>query len=350
MSNTNESEINEHNCNNYVTQSNSVEEEKYDNSNAIIDIHSEREHKIDEEEIQKDTDLVNSIVSVAQTTNNEIETNKDTNSPTDCKYNDNLKEIYPILSKNVLLELNDVEVIDHMIQMNQLFALYIRSMLRSSLRKEATARRCLEHRIKWDNYSGNMPEDIFRRNFRMEKRCFIALRETIINAVGHRTFKLQEYLELLEKLSTNEGVIYRAHKVSCGGYVCGEVKLAMVLRMLAGASYLDISEIFHIKRFEVYPILREVINNWICNDLVINIDWEAYFSNKQEMKRNANEFVKSSHGTFKNCVGALDGWLVKITKPVYDKDTMPSPPSYYSRKGYYALNVQVIVNKRRKKL
>ena len=181
-----------------------------------------------------------------------------------------------------------------------------------------------------------------------KKKCFTALRETIINAVGHRTFKSQEYLEFLEKSNTKEGTIYRAHKISCGGYVCGEVKLALVLRMLAGASYLDISEIFHIKRFEVYPILREVINNWICNDSVIAIDWKSYFTNKSEMKRNAKEFAKSSHGIFKNCIGALDGWLVKITKPVYDKDTMPSPPSYYSRKGYYALNVQVIVNKRKK--
>ena len=66
------------------------------------------------------------------------------------------------------------------------------------------------------------------------------------------------------------------------------------------------------------------------------------------MKQNAREFAESSHGIFKNVIGALDGWLVKIQKPVYNKETMPNPPSYYSRKGYHALNVQVIVNKRKK--
>ena len=83
-----------------------------------------------------------------------------------------------------------------------------------------------------------------------EKITFSAFRlktEVIINIVGHKAFKAKIYLEFLENSATTERSIYRAHKIGSGGYVCGGVKLAMVLRMLAGASYLDISEHFHMR-------------------------------------------------------------------------------------------------------
>lgn len=43
-------------------------------------------------------------------------------------------------------------------------------------------------------------------------------------------------------------------------------------------------------------------------------------------------------------IGAVDGWLVKIDCP----KGVPNPGGYYSRKGFYALNVQVVVDKQKR--
>ncbi len=43
-------------------------------------------------------------------------------------------------------------------------------------------------------------------------------------------------------------------------------------------------------------------------------------------------FCDRSNGMFVSCIGALNGWLVKIKKPSVKKDDIQDPGSYYSRK------------------
>ena len=44
------------------------------------------------------------------------------------------------------------------------------------------------------------------------------------------------------------------------------------------------------------------------------------------------------------CIAALDGWILKIQK--YTKsDGVNNPQSFYSRKEYYGVNVQVIADR-----
>ena len=70
--------------------------------------------------------------------------------------------------------------------------------------------------------------------------------------VGEGAFKSEEYLrELLTTLRPPNSVaeaqmrkIFQAHSVTTGGIICGEIKLAVTLRMLAGGSYLDLGLIF----------------------------------------------------------------------------------------------------------
>ena len=45
-------------------------------------------------------------------------------------------------------------------------------------------------------------------------------------------------------------------------------------------------------------------------------------------------------------MGALDGWLVVMKAPSYFE--VPNPGKYFSRKGFYAFNVQVIVDRERR--
>jgi len=61
------------------------------------------------------------------------------------------------------------------------------------------------------------------------------------------------------------------------------------------------------------------------------------------MEHVAKGFCKSSKGVFAGCTGALDRLLVKIKKLLVKSDNVQNPGSYYSRKGFYGVNVQVIV-------
>ena len=50
----------------------------------------------------------------------------------------------------------------------------------------------------------------------------------------------------------------------------------------------------------------------------------------------------------KGCIGAIDGWLVKIRRPTSWLDGLINLMPLYFQKGYYALNVQCIVEDRKK--
>ena len=186
----------------------------------------------------------------------------------------------------------------------------------------------------------------------MTKECFIRLCRKIAKGVGEEEFKSEAYLETESRSNTKMAQIIRAHKESCGGFICGEVKLALSLRILAGGSYLDVSEIFHVLPNTCYPILHKMTKEWIVMNKEFNINIIDYLENNKKMNETAFEFGKSSDNILRNIIGALDGWLVKIVCPT-EKDFAGTDEkynggNYHCRKGFYALNVQVIVDKNKK--
>jgi hypothetical protein len=62
------------------------------------------------------------------------------------------------------------------------------------------------------------------------------------------------------------------------------------------------------------------------------------------MQENAPQFSCASRGVINGCIGALDGWIEKIRK-LSRCDGVENPQSFYSGKGFYGINVQVIVDK-----
>ena len=103
--------------------------------------------------------------------------------------------------------------------------------------------------------------------FRMTKPCFNKLCTSIIDVVGEREFKSEQYL------NNHISGFYIPHNVGSGGYISGEVKLAISLHLLAGASYLDVEKIFHVLFGNSSRIFLEVLQKWICNDRVIKINF-----------------------------------------------------------------------------
>ena len=90
--------------------------------------------------------------------------------------------------------------------------------------------------------------------------CFDQLCETIKNDVGEKAFKSEQYLEDLKTRLVGtpiERKMYIAHSKNGSEYLCGEVKLALELCMLAGGSYLDLSLIFDVYSTSTHQVLKQ---------------------------------------------------------------------------------------------
>jgi hypothetical protein len=90
--------------------------------------------------------------------------------------------------------------------------------------------------------------------------------------------------------------------------------------------------------------------NWICDDRLVNISGVEYCKDEDRMNAVASNFVADgSNHLFSGCIGAVDGWIVKIAKPC-KKDDVLNPKSFYSWKGFYGLSVQAVVDKKKRVL
>ena len=166
-------------------------------------------------------------------------------------------------------------------------------------------------------------------------------------SVGEDVFKSEMYLQMVEAegYSSERGRMFHLHKHYLGHLICGEIKLAITLRLLAGGSYLDLAALYVCGFTYVYEIFHYVIGAWICNKEIFNIDFYKNLTDDDEMKKASTAFASgTSHGIMYGCIGALDGWLVKIKAPS-GRDGVENVGGFFSRKGFYALNVQVIVDK-----
>ncbi len=65
------------------------------------------------------------------------------------------------------------------------------------------------------------------------------------------------------------------------------------------------------------------------------------------MQEVALQFSQASRGVINGCIGAMDGWIVKVQKP-WKGDGVGNAATFYSRKGYFGINIEVIVDKQKK--
>ena len=126
-------------------------------------------------------------------------------------------------------------------------------------RREQGLNRRKKVRVKWDEISSRMGDYQFRRMFRMTRECFTLLCFSIIGAIGESQFKPQHYIDAF--LSGTS--VYDANVLATGGYISGEVKLAITIRLLASGDALDLAVIFDIYPTYLATILKEVLTYWI---------------------------------------------------------------------------------------
>ena len=140
--------------------------------------------------------------------------------------------------------------------------------------------------------------------------------------------------------------MFYANSMTTGGYINSETKLAITLRFMAGGSFLDIAALYCCGYTHANEIFHTTIERWICNDEVIKFEGLDYLDNVPLILGNAKSFSSTGchQGVFSGVIGSLDGWLVKIRRPK-KSDRVGDVASFYCRKGFYAVNVQAIVNK-----
>ncbi len=98
--------------------------------------------------------------------------------------------------------------------------------------RESRERPRNRRRSTWTTFSGSFSDRIFRRMFRMSRDSFEELCRLIETNVGEEVFKSEIYL------ANRAGTATDAARNAVGGFISGEMKVAMTIRLLAGGSYL----------------------------------------------------------------------------------------------------------------
>ena len=94
-----------------------------------------------------------------------------------------------------------------------------------------------------------------------------------------------------------------------------------------------------------YDIFHDVMENWVCHPDFENESIIETLEDDDAMKSIARHFAAgTTKGVIGRCIGAIDGWLVRIAKPV----GVPNSSNFLSRKGYFAINVQAICDKKKR--
>ena len=230
-----------------------------------------------------------------------------------------------------------------------MFILASQQLLEASrLSDIATEREPVKYqRKKWSLEQKRFSDTLFYRLFRMYRACFLQLCLDIEAEVGTKEFKSEQYLQHLDTTAIMDRTssAYHARKHTSGDTISGEWKVALTLRMMAGATYLDMYLWSNVSTFHICKIFNHVTKNWINAALSIDI-YDDVMGNENKLHEIINAFSKTSDGILTGCIGALDGWLVPILCPKLSE--VNNPGKYFARKGFYALNVQVICDKEKR--
>ena len=140
-----------------------------------------------------------------------------------------------------------------------------------------------------------------------------------------------------------------ARKTCCRGevsHVDSRSRLSVTLKHLAGSKMQDIERTHGVSRSTVSQAIRITVDAIIAEFPIPPFPFE----DETALKDIANGFQSKSSGwVFANVVGAMDGYLLKISKRAIGKHSdIKDPSKYYSRKGCYSVNCQVNCDSNRK--
>jgi len=116
-----------------------------------------------------------------------------------------------------------------------------------------------------------------------------------------------------------------------------EVRTALALRYMGSGSYVDMCAAFGVHSASVYRAVWDVVDAVNCSP-ALALDFQVEDCTRRAAY--AARFKAQRNSPFGNIIGALDGIAVQQEQPLATDVTCVA--DYYSRKGFYALNVQAI--------
>jgi DDE superfamily endonuclease len=185
-----------------------------------------------------------------------------------------------------------------------------------------------KRRPTWAQFSDKLTSNHFRRMFRMTEGSFKVLCTNIRNKIGDDVFQPEDPFAVVPDRIVP--------------FFCGETKVAISIRMLAGGSYLDLVPLFDISTSHLYKTFHDFID-WILLTFEFPLPRWLREENWQPLLDRANHFAEKSDGIFYGPFAANDGLAIRITSPTMKQ--VPDPGNYFCRKGFYALNVQAMCDR-----
>ena len=182
--------------------------------------------------------------------------------------------------------------------------------------------RVIRRRIVFDDHVRvTIADGSFRRMYRMDFPSFLALVD-----------KLRPHLTRDTQKAARVG-----EEVTC------ESQVAICLRFLAGASYLDVQCVHGVSRATIYEVVSRVVTAISERRDIGAVQWPVtpaeYFTAASAFKQ------LSTMGCIENCVGALDGLFVEIKCPS-SRDHASAKRFFSGNKVGYGLNVQGVCDAR----
>jgi hypothetical protein len=157
-------------------------------------------------------------------------------------------------------------------------------------------------RKKFTDITQQFSERQFQRTFRMQRRYFYKLSATISRTIGDDEFK--------SETTTREWTKTSFPTDFDGGYISGELRLGIFLRMLAGSSYLDLFMIFGVSNSSIYNCFEQA-TGWTITTLTFRLIEALQKEDLGYLKQLSHAFSHDSNGRFNGfIVGALDGLAI----------------------------------------
>jgi DDE superfamily endonuclease len=166
--------------------------------------------------------------------------------------------------------------------------------------------------LTFDRHMAEMSDRKFQRLYRLSKVDFMNL-----------SLLLRPRLE--RQLSRPRG---------CKPALKTTVMLAVTMRILAGASYLDVGWPYGLADATVYVIFDETLA--ALDEVLDNM---SFPKSTEECVRAADNFQRSRQSLLYGIIAALDGLSIAITCPREAED----PRKFLNRKGFYSICVQAAV-------
>ena len=129
----------------------------------------------------------------------------------------------------------------------------------------------------------------------MSKDIFQQLCDEIEVIIGRGKFKSEAFLDKI--MESDDQCCRRmmiANQYTAGGFICGEIKLVITLRILGGGTPLDLALMFDTSFSTPYQIFHEVVTDWLSNEKFCPIDGIEYYSDDDHMKGVALQFCEAS--------------------------------------------------------